>query len=163
MATVSAGILLYRRCAGGPEIFLVHPGGPFWARKDEGAWSIPKGGYEADEDPLAAAKREFAEETGADVGAVLKGEAMPLGSFRQSSAKIVDVWAVEGEFDPATLKSNTFAMEWPPRSGRMREVPEVDRAEWFTPEAAARKILKGQHQVLEALLQRLGRDGKQPA
>jgi predicted NUDIX family NTP pyrophosphohydrolase len=159
----SAGILLYRRRGpAGVEVLLVHPGGPFWARKDEGAWSIPKGGYEPGEDPFAAARREFGEETGADVGEVLTGEAIALGSFRQSSAKIVEVWAVEGDFDPATLKSNTFAMEWPPRSGRMRDVPEVDRAEWFTPEAAARKVLKGQRQVLEALLQRLGQDGKLP-
>ncbi len=148
----SAGILLYRRRRGGVEVLLVHPGGPFWARKDEGAWSIPKGGYEPGEDPLAAAKREFAEETGAQ----LHGEAVALGSFRQSAAKIVDVWAVEGEFDPAGLVSNTFAMEWPPRSGRMCEVPEVDRAEWFTPEVASRKILKGQRPVIEALLRHLG-------
>ena len=155
----SAGILLYRRRRGGIEVLLVHPGGPFWAKKDEGAWSIPKGAYEPGEDPLTAAKREFAEETGADTGAVLKGEAIALGAFRQSSAKIVEAWAVEGEFDPATLKSNAFSMEWPPRSGRMIEVPEVDRAEWFTPEAAAHKILKGQRPVIEALLQHLGIDG----
>ena len=123
----------------------MHPGRPFWAKKDEGAWSIPKGTYDPSaEAPLTAAKREFVEETGADAAAVSKGEAIALGAFRQSPAKIVDVWAVEGEFDPARLKSNTFSMEWPPRSGRMREVQEVDRAEWFTPEAAVRKILKGQ-------------------
>ena len=149
----SAGILLYRRRRGGVEVLLVHPGGPFWARKDDGAWSIPKGGYEPGEDPLAAAKREFAEETGAQ----LHGEAVTLGSFRQSAAKIVDVWAVEGEFDPAGLVSNTFAMEWPPRSGRMCEIPEVDRAEWFTPEVATRKILRGQRPIIEALLRHLGR------
>jgi predicted NUDIX family NTP pyrophosphohydrolase len=152
----SAGILLYRRRRGAIEVLLVHPGGPFWARKDEGAWSIPKGTYEPGEDPLAAARREFAEETGARP----EGEAMALGSFRQSSAKIVDVWAVEGDFDPASLRSNTFSMEWPPRSGRVREVPEVDRAEWFTPEEASRKILKGQRPVLQALLQHLGGDGQ---
>jgi predicted NUDIX family NTP pyrophosphohydrolase len=152
----SAGILLYRRRRGAIEVLLVHPGGPFWARKDEGAWSIPKGVYEPGEDPLAAAKREFAEETGAR----LEGEAIALGSFRQPSAKIVDAWAVEGEFDPAGLRSNTFSMEWPPRSGRVREVPEVDRAEWFTPEEASRKILKGQRPVLQALLQHLGGDGQ---
>ena len=138
---------------GAVEVLLVHPGGPYWARKDEGAWGIPKGGYEPGEDPLAAARREFEEETGALPPA---GEAIALGSFRQSTAKIVDAWAVEGDFDPATLKSNTFAMEWPPRSGRMREVPEVDRAEWFVPEEAARKILKGQRPILEALLRHLG-------
>jgi predicted NUDIX family NTP pyrophosphohydrolase len=147
----SAGILLYRHRSGGVEVLLVHPGGPFWANKDEGVWSIPKGVYEPDEDALAAAKREFAEETGAQ----LEGEAASLGSFRQSTAKIVDAWAVEGDFDPATLKSNTFTLEWPPRSGRMREVPEVDRAAWFAPEEAARKLLKGQRPILEALLKRL--------
>ena len=151
----SAGILLYRRRRGAIEVLLVHPGGPFWAKKDDGAWSIPKGVYEPGEDPLAAARREFAEETGAQ----LEGEAIALGSFRQSAAKIVDVWAVEGEFDPAGLESNTFTMEWPPRSGNMREVPEVDRAEWFTPEAASRKLLKGQRPMLEALLRHLGQAG----
>jgi predicted NUDIX family NTP pyrophosphohydrolase len=152
----SAGLLLYRRRGrGGVEVLLVHPGGPFWAKKDLGAWSIPKGIYEPDEDPLAAARREFAEETGSPV----QGDAIALGSFRQSSAKTVDVWAVEGEFDPASLKSNTFSMEWPPRSGRRREVPEVDRAEWFVPEDAARKLLKGQRPVLDALLRILDKGG----
>ena len=153
----SAGILVFRRRDEAIEVLLVHPGGPFWASKDEGAWSIPKGGYEPGEDPLAAARREFAEETGAQV----EGEAMALGSFRQSAAKIVDVWAVEGEFDPAHLNSNTFAMQWPPRSGRMGEFPEVDRAQWFTPAEAARKILKGQRPMLQALLQQLG-EGADP-
>jgi len=155
----SAGILLYRRRRGGIEVLLVHPGGPFWAKRDEGAWSIPKGEYEPGEDPLAAARREFAEETGARP----QGEAKALGSFRQSPAKIVDVWAVEGEFDPAALTSNTFSMEWPPRSGRMHEVPEVDRAEWFTPDAASQKILKGQRAVLQALTQLLGQAERRPA
>jgi predicted NUDIX family NTP pyrophosphohydrolase len=160
----SAGILLYRRRGRDVEVLLVHPGGPFWVRKDEGAWSIPKGVYEPGDDPLAAAKREFVEETGADAGSVLKGEASALGTFRQSSAKIVDVWAVEGEFDPATLRSNTFSMEWPPRSGRMREVPEVDRAEWFAPEVAARKIIKGQRPIVEALRRHLaGARDQRPA
>ena len=126
----------------------MHPGGPFWASKDEGAWSIPKGEYAPDEDPLAAARREFEEETGTRP----EGEAVALSSFRQSSAKIVDAWAIEGDFDPATLKSNTITLEWPPCSGRMREVPEVDRAAWFAPEEAARKLLKGQRPILEALL-----------
>lgn len=148
----SAGILLYRRRHGGIEVLLVHPGGPFWARKDEGAWSIPKGLYEPGEYPLATARREFAEETGAQA----EGEAVALGAFRQSSAKIVDVWAIEGEFDPATLRSNTFTMEWPPRSGRIVEAPEVDRAEWFTPDEAERKLLKGQRPIIEALLRHLG-------
>jgi predicted NUDIX family NTP pyrophosphohydrolase len=147
----SAGILLYRNRGGTIEVLLVHPGGPFWARKDDGAWSIPKGEYSSDEDGLAAARREFAEETGTRVD----GEAIALGAFRQSSAKTVDAWAIEGDFDPATLKSNTFTLEWPPRSGKTREVPEVDRAQWFTPEEAARKLLKGQRPVLEALLRAL--------
>ena len=155
----SAGILLYRCRCGTVEVLLVHPGGPFWAKKDEGAWSIPKGTYDPSaEAPLTAAKREFVEETGADAAAVSKGEAIALGAFRQSSAKIVDVWAVEGEFDPAGLASNTFAMEWPPRSGRMGKFPEVDQARWFTPDEAARKILKGQRAILQALLRHLGEE-----
>jgi len=148
----SAGILLYRRRAGGLEVLLVHPGGPYWANRDDGAWSIPKGGYRPGEDALAAARREFAEETGGRAD----GAAIALGVFRQSAAKTVEAWAVEGEFDPAGLVSNTFAMEWPPRSGRSIEAPEVDRAAWFTPEAAAAKILAGQRPILEALLERLG-------
>ncbi|HEX5998657.1 MAG TPA: NUDIX domain-containing protein [Hyphomicrobiaceae bacterium] len=148
----SAGILLYRRRNGGVEVLLVHPGGPFWARKDDGAWSIPKGEYQAgEEDALAAARREFQEETGSPA----IGAAIPLGAFRQPSGKIVDAWAVEGDLDPAALKSNTFALEWPPRSGQTREVPEVDRAQWFDPEAALRKLLKGQRAILEALLFRI--------
>jgi predicted NUDIX family NTP pyrophosphohydrolase len=147
----SAGILLYRRRGSAVEVLLVHPGGPFWAKKDDGAWSIPKGEYAPGEEPLAAARREFEEETGSRV----EGAAMALGAFRQPSAKVVEAWAVEGDFDPATLKSNTFTLEWPPRSGRMREVPEVDRAGWFAPEAAARKLLKGQRPILEALLRAL--------
>jgi predicted NUDIX family NTP pyrophosphohydrolase len=152
MAQRSAGILLYRRRQRAIQVLLVHPGGPFWANKDDGAWSIPKGEYDPGEDPLAAARREFQEETGARP----QGEAMALGSFRASAAKIVDVWAVEGEFDPARLRSNTFTLEWPPRSGRIGEHPEVDRAAWFAPEEAARKLLKGQRAILESLLQRLG-------
>src|SRR5262245_12423895 len=131
----SAGVLLYRRRHGGiVEVLLVHPGGPFWAKKDDGAWSIPKGEYASGEDPLAAARREFEEETGASAPA---GEAIALGAFRQSSGKIVEAWAIEGDFDTATLKSNTFTLEWPPRSGKTRQVPEVDRAAWLIPEEAA--------------------------
>jgi predicted NUDIX family NTP pyrophosphohydrolase len=147
----SAGILLYRRCGRQLEVLLVHPGGPFWANKDDGAWTIPKGGYQPGEEAFAAARREFEEETGKRP----EGEALALGSFRQSSAKVVEVWAIEGAFDTQSLTSNTFAMEWPPRSGRQREFPEVDRAAWFTPEVAARKILKGQRAILQTLLQRL--------
>lgn len=149
----SAGILLYRQKGREVEVLLVHPGGPFWAKKDDGAWTIPKGGYQPGEDALAAAKREFEEETGARP----EGEAVALGSFRQSAAKIVEVWAMEGAFDPQRLTSNTFSMEWPPRSGRHSEFPEVDRAAWFTPDLAQRKILKGQKAILTALLDRLGR------
>jgi predicted NUDIX family NTP pyrophosphohydrolase len=147
----SAGILLYRRVGSEVEVLLVHPGGPFWARKDEGAWSIPKGEYLPGEDPLAAARREFAEETGASP----EGTFMALGSFRQSAAKTVEVWALEGEFDPSALISNTFTMEWPPRSGQVRQFPEVDRAQWFTPVEAARRIIKGQAPVLASLLAQL--------
>jgi len=136
----SAGLLLYRHRQDGVEVLLVHPGGPFWARKDDAAWSIPKGEYGPGEDPLAAARREFAEETGAASPA---GDVAPLGAFRQPSGKIIDAWAVEGDFDPAALRSNTFTMEWPRRSGRMIEVPEVDRAGWFAPKDAARKLIEG--------------------
>jgi len=156
MAQRSAGVLLYRRRQRGVEVLLVHPGGPFWARKDEGAWSIPKGEHGPGEDPLAAARREFAEETGT---AAPVGEPVALGAFRQPSGKIIEAWAIEGDFDPAALKSNTFTLEWPRRSGRMLEVPEVDRAGWFIPEEAARKLIKGQRPILEALLQRLGQEG----
>jgi predicted NUDIX family NTP pyrophosphohydrolase len=153
----SAGILLYRHGAAGLEVFLVHPGGPFWAKRDEGAWSIPKGEYSGGEDALAAARREFAEETGLE----LSGDPVALGSFRQSRAKTVDVWAVEGNADPDKLHSITFAMEWPPRSGRMQEFPEVDRAAWFALPEAARRIHVGQVAVLEALCSRL-RAGTSP-
>jgi predicted NUDIX family NTP pyrophosphohydrolase len=147
----SAGVVLYRRTGNSIEILLVHPGGPFWAKKDDGAWGIPKGLIEAGEEPIAVARREFQEETGAEV----EGELAPLGTFTQSRAKVIEVWAAEGDFDPATLKSNTFPMEWPPRSGRMQEFPEVDRAQWFGPDAARIKMLKGQRPVIDALMQRL--------
>ena len=151
MSQRSAGVLLYRRRDYGIEVLLVHPGGPYWARKDNGAWSIPKGLIETGEDPQAVALREFEEETGAP----LQGELAPLGAFAQSRAKTIEVWATEGDFDPATLRSNTFSIEWPPRSGRLQDFPEVDRAQWFTPQVAFDKILKGQRPVIEALLQRL--------
>ncbi len=151
----SAGILLFRRSGGEPQVLLVHPGGPYWISKDEGAWSIPKGEYLPDEDPLAAAKREFEEETGLRP----EGEFMPLGVFTQSKAKTVEVWALEGDFDPRKLRSNVFSMEWPPRSGRMQEYPEADRAGWFGREQADRKILKGQLPILAALFDRLGSGG----
>jgi len=152
MAISSAGILLYRHRPGGPEVFLVHPGGPFWAKKDDGAWSIPKGVCDAGEDPEVAARREFREETGTVIGAPL----VPLGAFRQPGGKIVIAFAAEGDIDPASLKSNAFTMEWPPRSGRIADFPEVDRAGWFDADVAARKILKGQRPILDALHARLG-------
>ena len=152
----SAGLLLFRRRGGRPEVLLVHPGGPFWARKDEGAWGLPKGEIGEGEDALTAARREFQEETGF---ALEPGLSMiALGSFRQSSAKVVEVFAVEGDADPATLVSNTFTMEWPPRSGRMQSFPEADRAAWFALNEAETKIHKGQVPILAALEARLRSD-----
>jgi predicted NUDIX family NTP pyrophosphohydrolase len=142
----SAGLLLYRR-RNGLEVLLVHPGGPLWARKDEGAWSIPKGEIDAGEDPLLAARREFEEETGVPVS----GDFVPLTPVRQAGGKLVYAWAVESDFDPATLRSGTFTLEWPPRSGRQREFPEVDRAEWFTIDDAKRKINPAQVTLLNQL------------
>src|SRR5262245_52809451 len=133
----SAGILMYRRANAGLELLLVHPGGPFWARKDLGAWSIPKGEYSEGEDAFAVAAREFEEETGMRPA----GEFRVLGEVKQAGGKIVTAWAVEGEFDPGALKSNRFELEWPPRSGRRQSYPEVDRAEWFDLDEARRKIL----------------------
>jgi predicted NUDIX family NTP pyrophosphohydrolase len=147
MAKRSAGILIYRRGVAGLEVFLVHPGGPYWAKKDAGAWSVPKGECELGENGLAAARRELAEET----GLAPAGDFLPLGSFRQSSAKTVEVWAIEGDADPAQIKGNSFTMEWPPRSGQIKAFPEVDRAGWFTLAEAARKIVKGQAAILTAL------------
>jgi predicted NUDIX family NTP pyrophosphohydrolase len=152
MPVRSAGILLFRRLPPALEVFLVHPGGPFWAKKDEGAWSIPKGVYDAAEAAEAAARREFEEETGVAIVASL----IPLGDFRQPGGKIVTAFAAEGDIDPAAVRSNTFTMEWPPKSGRAAAFPEIDRAGWFDPSAAAAKILKGQRPILEALLARLG-------
>jgi len=153
MPRQSAGIMMYRLREGEPEVLLVHPGGPYWAKKDDGAWSIPKGEYQPGESALDAAKREFGEEMGQQP----EGLFIRLGAFVQSKAKTVQVWAVKGAFDPDQLRSNHFSMEWPPKSGRMAEYPEVDRAEWFGREAAARKILKGQLPILEALYDRLAK------
>ncbi len=147
MPLSSAGILLYRHAGGRLEVLLVHPGGPYWARKDEGAWSIPKGMCEKGEDALAAALREFREETGSEP----VGEAVPLGGFRYASGKLVVAFAIEGDLDLASFRSNTFAMEWPPRSGRTAEFPEVDRAAWFAIDEAERRIVKGQRGILAAL------------
>ena len=148
---LSAGVLLYRRRGGTVEFLLVHPGGPFWQRKDDGAWSIPKGEFSEGELPEAAARREFAEETGQSLDMVLE----PLTPVRQRSGKLIHAFAAEGDFDPAGLRSNTFTLEWPPRSGAQREFPEVDRAAWFDLAAAMRKLVEGQRPVLEELARRL--------
>ena len=142
----SAGLLMYRRSGGRVEVLLVHPGGPFWMKKDTGAWSIPKGEYDDGEDAFAAATREFQEET----GLVARGPFLPLAPVRQSG-KIVQAWAFEGDCQPESLKSSTFSLEWPPRSGRRQEFPEVDRAEWFDLEEARRKIIPGQVALLDEL------------
>jgi predicted NUDIX family NTP pyrophosphohydrolase len=151
VATVrSAGILLHRRSAdGGLEVLLAHMGGPFWARKDAGAWSVPKGEYTGEEEPLAAARREFSEELGRPVP---DGTVTELGELRQPSGKRVSVWAVEADFDPATAQFGTFTMEWPPRSGRTGTFPEVDRVEWFALPAARDKLVRGQVPFLDRLV-----------
>jgi len=153
MPRLSAGLLLYRRTGVAIEVFLVHPGGPFWAKKDLGAWSIPKGEYQPDEDPLAAAKRELEEETGLTVA----GPFTPLDPVRQAGGKIVAAWAAEADCDATAIRSNTFKMQWPPNSGKWQEFPEVDRAEWFTLQAAREKILAGQSLFLDELEDRLMR------
>jgi predicted NUDIX family NTP pyrophosphohydrolase len=147
----SAGLLLYRwTSAGEIEVFLVHPGGPFWARKDDGAWSVPKGEYSEDEDPLAAARREFTEETGIEID----GDFLALGEAKQAGGKSVLAWAIERDVDAASIRSNLFSLEWPPKSGKVREFPEVDRAAWFSLPEARRKILKGQLPFLGRLADR---------
>jgi predicted NUDIX family NTP pyrophosphohydrolase len=149
----SAGILLYRLAADGPEVLLVHPGGPFWAKKDLGAWSIPKGEPDDGEELRVAALRELEEELGAPPELVAE-ELLDLGSVRQK-AKVVHGWAAEVDFDPAALRSITFKMEWPPRSGVEREFPEVDRAEWFAPALAKEKLIAAQAAFVDRLLDRL--------
>jgi predicted NUDIX family NTP pyrophosphohydrolase len=145
----AAGILLYRRGRTGLEVLLAHPGGPLWARKDAGAWTLPKGQFTEGELPLNAAKREFEEE----MGSPPTGDFQPLGTIKQPSGKIIHAWAAEADFDARTVKSNLFSMEWPPKSGRMGEFPEVDRAGWFSIEEARHKIIKGQAPFLERLLE----------
>jgi predicted NUDIX family NTP pyrophosphohydrolase len=148
----SAGILLYRLAEGGPEVLLVHPGGPFWAKRDAGAWSIPKGEHAEDEDPQACARREFREELGADLP---EGALTALGEVRQKNGKVVAAWTAEGDIDASAARSNTFAMEWPPRSGRRQEFPEIDRAEWFRVEQAREKLIPAQAAFLDRLMERL--------
>ena len=149
MPKMSAGLLVYRRSDGGIEVLLVHPGGPYWVKRDDGAWSLPKGEYEPGEDPLEAAVREFDEELGSEPPD--RSDAVSLGQLRQPSGKVVSAWALEGDLDVSEIRSNTFEMEWPPRSGRSGEFPEVDRAAWFDLPAARRKLLRGQVGFLDRL------------
>ena len=153
MAKRSAGLLMYRWAGDLLEVFLVHPGGPFWAKKDEGAWSIPKGEYSESDDPLDAAKREFEEET----GIAPAGELIQLSDIKQAGGKIVKAWAIEGDCDASKIRSNMFAMEWPPRSGKMTEFPEVDRGEWFSMGTARTRINKGQVAFLDEFVTKVAR------
>jgi predicted NUDIX family NTP pyrophosphohydrolase len=155
----SAGVLLYRRRDDGWQVFLVHPGGPYWKAKDRGAWSIPKGEFKLGEDPLESAKREFAEET----GLLIAGTLMPLLAVKQPGGKVVHAFAVEGDCDAASIKSNTFSLEWPPRSGRRQEFPEIDRGEWFGLEEASKKIGKGQTTLIDQLRVLVGGDSGSPS
>lgn len=150
MAKKSAGILVYRIHQGGLQVLLVHPGGPFWAKKDAGAWTVPKGEFD-DEDPLSAARREFLEETGAYVD----GDFLPLTPVTQKNGKVVHAWAVEADLDSNQIKSNTFEMEWPPKSGKRREFPEVDKAAWFLPEEGMKKINPAQAGFIRELEEKL--------
>ena len=154
----SAGILLFRGAGEGIEVLLVHPGGPYWRRKDEGAWSIPKGECEDGERLRECALRELGEELGPAAPRLDPGELIELGSVRQRAGKVVHAWAAEADFDPAELNSATFSMEWPPRSGAEREFPEVDRAEWLSPAAARPKINPAQAELLDRLLEHSGVD-----
>jgi len=153
MPVKSAGILLYRFRDGQLQVMLVHPGGPFWKNKDKGAWSIPKGICEEGEASVEAAKREFKEETGFDID----GKFIDLGELKQSSGKIVHAWAVEGDLDTTKIKSNTFQIEWPKGSGKIREYPEIDKGEWFSIDIAKEKIVKGQKEFLDRLLEKLSK------
>lgn len=151
----SAGVLLFRPRDGAPEFLLVHPGGPYWSKRDHGAWSIPKGQIEDGEDPRDCALRELGEELGS-APELAPEQLIELGSVRQRAGKVVEAWAAEAEFDPAALASNTFSLEWPPRSGREQEFPEVDRAEWFELEEARRRILPAQAEFLDRVVAHLG-------
>jgi predicted NUDIX family NTP pyrophosphohydrolase len=154
MPTISAGLLLYRWRSSRAQVFLVHPGGPYWAKKDDGAWSVPKGIVDPLEDELACAQREFKEETGFDVNR--SGTERDLGTFRQPSGKRLHIWAIEGDCNPADLVSNLFEMEWPPKSGRTEPFPEVDRGAWFEKAAALLKIANGQRPILEKFYAEFG-------
>lgn len=151
VAATSAGIMLFRRAEAATEVLLVHPGGPFWAKRDNGAWSVPKGQVEDGEEVRACALRELEEEIGSRLG-LTAADLMELGSVRQRGGKVVHCWAAERDFDPAELHSETFTMEWPPRSGRQQDFPEVDRAEWFDPDEARRRINPAQAELLDRLL-----------
>lgn len=144
----SAGLLLYRKRCGLLQVFLVHPGGPFWAKRDYGAWSIPKGEYEEGDDPLETARREFTEETSFSI----EGRFAPLRAIKQPSGKVVSAWAIEGEVDAAMVRSNTFRMRWPPKSGQEQEFPEVDRGGWFDLAEARRKLVPGQVPFVDELV-----------
>ena len=150
----SAALLVYKRSPDGIRVFLVHPGGPFWARKYLGAWSIPKGEFGEHEDGLTAARREFFEE----VGQAVDGDCIALAPVKQPGGKIVRAWAVEGEVDEGAVKSNEFEMEWPPRSGRKARFPEVDRGQWFSVPEARKRLIAGQHPILDELIEKLGAD-----
>jgi predicted NUDIX family NTP pyrophosphohydrolase len=152
MRKMSAGLLMFRRRKADVEFFLVHPGGPFWSKKDLGAWSIPKGEYTEDEESLEAAQREFEEET----GIVPSGDFIALDEIKQPSGKLVTAWAFEGDCSPREIRSNTFSMEWPPKSGRIKQFPEVDQAGWFSLQEARKRILKGQLGFLERCMARIG-------
>jgi predicted NUDIX family NTP pyrophosphohydrolase len=150
MARQSAGILLYRIGSDGPEVLLAHPGGPLWAKRDAGAWSIPKGEVEPGEDPRACALREFEEELGTPPP---RDDLIDLGAVKQAGGKVVTAWAANGDLDAATMHSNSFTMEWPPRSGRLREFPELDRVEWFSSDAAREKLIPAQAAFIDRLLE----------
>ena len=154
MPQQSAGILMHRGTGKGTEVLLVHPGGPLWAKKDAGAWSIPKGLVDPGEDMLAAAKREFQEET----GVLPEGDFLSLGTFKQPSGKLISAWSVLGDFDPSGLASNDFEMEWPPKSGKRVRFPEVDRAGWFSGPGALVKVHAGQKPIIRKFFENLGRD-----
>jgi predicted NUDIX family NTP pyrophosphohydrolase len=154
MPKLSAGLLVFREGAAGIEVLLVHPGGPFWAKRDDGAWSIPKGEYGPGEDPFEVARREFLEELGVEPPD--PAHAVHLGEVRQANGKVVTAWALPGDVDVSLVRSNTFTMEWPPRSGTVREFPEVDRAGWFDPGTARRKLIAAQAAFVDRLLARAG-------